>query len=150
MQRGRVGEGGQYTRPSGCSGPIPPLEECVSRTEEEEEYLSFLTNGSQAHTTLVLFIVLRKWTGRPETKPLTHFFFHAPRGRWGGSKKEQGQKKKTALSKNMPKSELAESKTLTWRDNRRVERQIQGFLNCTTFQLTELGYNKEVVMSDLP
>lgn len=31
-----------------------------------EEYLSFLTNGSQAHTTLVLFIVLHKWTGRPE------------------------------------------------------------------------------------
>lgn len=59
---GCAGEGG--ADPSICcgSGPISPLEECVSVTEEVEEYLSFLTSGSQAHTDTGPFYYLHSHT----------------------------------------------------------------------------------------
>lgn len=56
----------------------------VSGTEEAEEYLSFLTNGSQAHTTLVPFT-----SERSERKSLTHYTLWE---RWAGRKNRDRKK----------------------------------------------------------
>lgn len=48
--RGERGERAHGRSICCCSAPITPLEECVSVTEEGEEYLPFLNSGSQMNT----------------------------------------------------------------------------------------------------
>lgn len=74
----------------------------MSGREEVEEYLSFLTSGSEAHTTLVLFSLQ---TGK-ENLSLTTVCGGGGQGERTGTEKKRWML--CLLSKNMPKSELAE------------------------------------------
>lgn len=151
--QGEEGEGwGAGTRGlvhlAAASGPIAPLEECVSGMEEAEEYLPFLPSGSQAHSdtgSLLQSTQMDRQADRKENLSLTYTIILCE----GGGHADRRERMTEALSfskkkKKNPKVSVysvqsAESHNWGW----------YCFQNVTKLKTTEENEKTHVVISGL-